>query len=107
MSASKKARKRRPLGLDSTVGIIDGAFKSLIPITENGVTRKVTIVEAIVVQLLRAETAGKKKAAAVRLRYQRLQRNDARQPKIIVTHERGELLPIPNQKTHKKGEQDE
>jgi hypothetical protein len=108
MSASKKkTRKRRPREPESTVGIIDGALKSLVAITENGVTRKVTIVEAIVIQLLRAETAGNKRAAAVRLRYQRLQRNHKREPKITVVRERGEMLPMPTQEAHKKGERDD
>jgi hypothetical protein len=108
MSVSKKkAGRRHPREPESTVGIIDGVFKSLIPITENGVTRKVTIVEAIVIQLLRAETAGNKKAAAVRLRYQRLNRNHKREPKITVIHERGEMLPLPTQEPRRKGERDE
>jgi hypothetical protein len=105
--SQKKARKRRPREPESTVGIIDGALKSLIPITEKGVARKITIVEAIVIQLLRAETAGNRKAAAVRLRYQRLGRNYKRDPKIIVIHERGEMLPEPIQKKREKDGQHE
>jgi hypothetical protein len=81
-SRRKKQRKIRPAF--STVGYIDHAFRTNIEIIENGIPVKVTVLEAIVMQLLRAEAGGNKRATRVRLKYQQLTRRK-RKTKYIVT----------------------
>jgi hypothetical protein len=107
MTAVKaKTRKRRAQEPESALEIIDRALRTPVKIIENGVARKVTIVEAIVIQLLRAEAAGSKRAATVRLKYQRLSRNRKKQ-RIEITREAAEPLPIPeHNKYPKRGEDD-
>jgi hypothetical protein len=49
---------------------VDNVFAEEIEITDNGVARRVTILEAIFLQLLAKEASGSKRAAAVRLKYE-------------------------------------
>src|ERR1700730_179194 len=59
--------KRTPKG---TVALIDAAFAKQVGIGENGVSRRVTVFEAILIQLWIKEMSGDKRAIAVRLKYQ-------------------------------------
>ena len=55
-----------------TVELIDAQFKRQIPIVENGVPRRVSVLEAVILQLWRKEMAGDKRATRVRLKFQEL-----------------------------------
>jgi Family of unknown function (DUF5681) len=59
--------KRVPKG---TVKIIDAIFAEQIDIMENGVPRRVSVFEAILLQLLSKGISGNGRAIAVRLKYQ-------------------------------------
>jgi Family of unknown function (DUF5681) len=63
----KRQYKRVPKG---TVKIIDALFADQIDILENGVPRRVSIFEAILLQLCMKEMSGNERAIAVRLKYQ-------------------------------------
>jgi hypothetical protein len=87
-----KTRRRRT---DNALQIIDSQFRKNIKIVENGRKRRVTVIEAIVMQLVAKEARGDKRAASVRLRYQNLERTPPPNPKVVVTHERGSPVPLP------------
>jgi sulfur carrier protein ThiS len=53
-----------------TLQIIDELFADKIDIVENDIPRRVTVFEAILLQLLSKEISGDKRALAVRLKYQ-------------------------------------
>jgi Family of unknown function (DUF5681) len=63
----KRQYKRAPKG---TVALIDAAFEARIDIVENGASRRVSVFEAILLQLWCKEMAGDKRATTVRLKYQ-------------------------------------
>jgi Family of unknown function (DUF5681) len=63
----KRQYKRASKG---TIEIIDRLFAGEIDIMEYGVSRRVTVFEAILYQLWIKEMAGHKRATAVRLKYQ-------------------------------------
>ncbi len=58
--------KRTPKGVGE---IIDRWFEDQIDVLENGVSRRVTVFEAILLQLLMKEMSGDKSAMRVRLKY--------------------------------------
>jgi hypothetical protein len=53
-----------------TLAIIDAMFAEQIDIIENGVPRRVSVFEAILLQLLSKEISGNRRAIAARLKYQ-------------------------------------
>jgi hypothetical protein len=78
--------KRTPKGVGE---IIDRWFEDQIDVVENGVSRRVTVFEAILLQLLMKEMSGDKSAMRVRLKYQEFAANEAgpdRPRQIIIEH---------------------
>ncbi len=63
----KRLYKRIPKG---TVALIDAAFAEKIDIVENGVSQRVTVFEAVLLQLWIKEMSGDRRATAAQLRYQ-------------------------------------
>lgn len=63
---------------------VDDVFAEQIEITENGVVRRVTILQAIFLQLLAKEASGSKRAAAVRLKYDQAYAHQRGQEEFIV-----------------------
>ena len=63
----KRQYKRTPKG---TVALIDTAFAEQIDIVEKGISRRVCVFEAILMQLWIKEMSGDKRATAVRLKYE-------------------------------------
>jgi len=63
----KRQYRRAPKG---TVALIDAAFEARIDIVENGASRRVSVFEAIFLQLWTKEMSGDKRATTVRLKYQ-------------------------------------
>jgi hypothetical protein len=63
----KRQYKRTVKG---TIELIDEAFADQIDIVENGEARRVSVFEAILMQLWFKEISGDKRATAVRLKYQ-------------------------------------
>jgi hypothetical protein len=71
-----KRGRRKERRATTTAEIIDKLFLAPIEITENGGTRRVTTLEAILLQLWRKELDGNRRALAARLKYEELdQRN--------------------------------
>jgi hypothetical protein len=66
-----RRRIRRPA---TTAEIVDKLLLTPINITENGNLRRVTTLEAILLQLWRKELDGSRRALAVRLKYEELDR---------------------------------
>jgi|SRR5580698_8309842 hypothetical protein len=88
-----RTSKARPRRTDNALHMINSAFRRTITITDNGRKRKVTVIEAIVLQLLAAEARGNRRAASIRLKYQNLERSPLPAPRIVVTRE--EVRPTP------------
>jgi hypothetical protein len=63
----KRQYQRPPKGI---VALIDAAFEKQIAIVEKGESRRVSVFEAILLQLWTKEISGDKRATAVRLKYQ-------------------------------------
>ena len=61
--------KRRRTASVATVEIIDRLFGEPVDIVENGVARKVSALEAILLRLWAAEMSGSKRAGRVRLQF--------------------------------------
>jgi hypothetical protein len=83
----KRQYKRAPKG---TVALIDAAFAKQVDIVENGVSRRVTVFEAILIQLWIKEMSGDKRAIAVRLKYQEFGASQRGPGGIII-----ERVPLP------------
>ena len=77
----RRQYKRAPKG---TVALIDAAFAEQVDIVENGASRRVSVFEAILLQLWGKEMAGVKRATAVRLKYQAFVAQQGDPPEIIV-----------------------
>jgi hypothetical protein len=76
---SGNPRRRYPARSISAVEMIDGELLRPIDIVENGETRRVSTLEAIVLQLWRKEVSGDRRALSVRLKYQEFARQNAKQ----------------------------
>ena len=63
----ERKRKRSPRGV---IALIDQIWREPISIVEDGVPRRVTMLEAILSQLMLKELSGDRRAAAARLKYQ-------------------------------------
>jgi hypothetical protein len=75
--------RRYPARSRNLVEMIDSLFMSPINLVENGVTRRVTTLEAIILQLWRQEVSGDDGALAVRLKYEKFaSQNSARRVEI-------------------------
>jgi hypothetical protein len=74
------------------VALIDELFKEQIAIVENGVSRRVSVFEAILLQLWLNEMAGDKRAMAARLKYQEFIAKQSGPPEFIIEYE-GQRLP--------------
>jgi nucleotidyltransferase/DNA polymerase involved in DNA repair len=71
--------RRYPARSISAVEMIDEELLRPIDIVENGVTRRVSTLEAIVLQLWRKEVSGDRRALSVRLKYQEFARQNTKQ----------------------------
>jgi hypothetical protein len=69
---SGNRRRRKVRRAATTVEIIDQLLLSPVDITESGKPRRVTKLEAILLQLWRKELAGDRRALAARLKYEEL-----------------------------------
>ena len=76
-------RKRKAASVD-TVEIIDRMFAEQIDIVENGIPRKMTALEAIVLRIWAKEMSGSKRASAVRLKYQEFAQSRGESREIII-----------------------
>jgi hypothetical protein len=82
-SGNASAKKRRPAAV-ATVEIIDRLFVKPVEIVENGVARKVSTLEAILMRLWAAEMSGSKRAGKIRLQFQELVPKDDKEREIII-----------------------
>jgi hypothetical protein len=73
-----------PPPLTGTVALIDEAFEQQIEIIENGESRRITVFEAILLQLWRKEMAGDRRATTVRLKYQEFVGERSGAPGFII-----------------------
>jgi hypothetical protein len=71
-NAGRKSQRPRRL-----IEIIDDVLLMPITVVEDGLVRQVPAVEAILLQLLRKELSGSRRALVVRLGYQRMAREHA------------------------------
>ena len=76
--------KRRRSAAVATVEIIDRLFGEPVEIVENGVARKVSALEAILMRLWAAEMSGSKRAGRVRLQFLELVPKNDKEREIIV-----------------------
>ena len=80
-NASPKKGKRASV---ATVEIIDRLFSEPVEIVENGVGRKVSTLEAILMRLWAAELSGSKRASRVRLQFLELVPRDDKEREFII-----------------------
>jgi hypothetical protein len=80
---AKRQYKRAPKG---TVALIDAAFAEQIDIVENGASRRVSVFEAIFLQLWTKEMSGDKRAIAVRLKYREFVSQQGGPCEFIIEH---------------------
>ena len=102
-NARPKRCKRPPPG---TFEIIEQALRQKINITENGMSRCVSVFEAILLQIVIKEMSGDKRATNLRLKFQEHfpnNQNKKAQPMIITI--RGGLPDPPEFKTSYVDEQ--
>jgi len=85
----KRQYKRAPKG---TVALIDAAFAEQIDIVEKGASRRVSVFEAIFLQLWTKEMSGDKRAIAVRLKYQEFVSQQGGPSEFIIERVSGEPL---------------
>jgi hypothetical protein len=78
--------RRPPRG---TLELIGERIKEQITIVENGVSRRVSIFEALLLQLWLKEMAGDKRALAVRLKYQEFVAQQRSPPEILMNAMKG------------------
>jgi Family of unknown function (DUF5681) len=76
--------RKRKSTLVATVEIIDRLLGKPIEIVENGVVRKVSTLEAILMRLWAAEISGSKRAGRVRLQFQELVPKENKEREIII-----------------------
>jgi hypothetical protein len=67
-----------------TLELIDELFAEQITIVENGVSRRVSVFQAILLQLMSKEMAGDRQALAARLKYQEFVAQQRGPPEIVV-----------------------
>ena len=67
-----------------TVELIDELFAEQITIVENGVSRRLSVFQAILLQLWSKEMAGDKRALAARLKYQEFVAQQRGPPEIMA-----------------------
>jgi hypothetical protein len=77
----KRQYQRAPRG---TVALLDAAFEKQIVIVEKGESRRVSVFEAILLQLWTKEISGDKRATAVRLKYQEFVAQQSGSSEIII-----------------------
>ena len=82
-SGNPGAKKRRPAAV-ATVEIIDRLFVKPVEIVENGVARKVSTLEAILMRLWAAELSGSNRASRIRLQFLELVPKDNKKREIII-----------------------
>jgi Family of unknown function (DUF5681) len=99
-SGNAGAKKRRPAAV-ATVEIIDRLFVKPVEIVENGVARKVSTLEAILMRLWAAELSGSKRAGKVRLQFQELVPKDDKEREIIIEETLAKnMIDWPGRTTH-------
>jgi Family of unknown function (DUF5681) len=70
-----------------TLELINELFAEQITIVENGVSRRVSVFQAILLQLMSKEMAGDGRALAARLKYQEFVAQQRGPPEIVVEAE--------------------
>jgi hypothetical protein len=82
----KRQYRRAPRG---TVALIDEAFAEQIDVIEDGESKRLSVFEAILLQLWKKEMAGDKRATTVRLQYQDFveRRYGKPKPEFIIEHQ--------------------
>jgi hypothetical protein len=73
-----------PIGV---VELIDTQFAKEIDIIENRSKRRVSVLEAILLQLWRKEMSGDRNATRVRLKYQKVATSEIGRPTILIRGE--------------------
>ena len=91
----KRQYQRAPRG---TVALIDAAFEKQIAIVEKGESRRVSVFEAILLQLWIKEMSGDTRALAARLQYQEFVATQSGPPEIIIEHASQRLPETSNEK---------
>jgi hypothetical protein len=81
---SGHGRRRKARRAATTAEIIDKMLLAPIDITENGIARRVTTLEAILLQLWQKEFDGNRRALAIRLKYEELDQTIA-EPTTEIT----------------------
>jgi len=81
---SGNPRGGRKRTLPNSVATIDRMFAKQIDIVEDGITRRVSVLQAIVMRLWAQEIAGSARAAALRLKYEEFVPKPTGSPKIIL-----------------------
>ncbi|WP_026605904.1 DUF5681 domain-containing protein [Methylocapsa acidiphila] len=90
----KRHYKRR--ASKGIVELIDAAFAQQIDIVENGASRRISVFEAILLQLSTKEMSGDRRAMAVRLKYQEFVAAQGGPGEVIVEYERQQNLLEPD-----------
>jgi hypothetical protein len=80
---SGNSKRQYSAGPKGTVELIDRLFLKPVEITVNGTTKKVTTLEAILLQLWRKEMSGNRPALRVRLKYEEFARQNS-EPSLEV-----------------------
>jgi hypothetical protein len=86
-------KKRASNGI---VELIDAAFAQQIDIVENGASRRISVFEAILLQLSTKDMSGDRCAMAVRLKYKEFVAAQAGSGEVIVEYERQQNLLEPD-----------
>ena len=76
--------RKRKRDLPDTIGIMDRMFAEPVTIVDQGVAKRVSVLEAILLRIWAKEMSGSKQAAAVRLKYQSLIPISTESPEIII-----------------------
>jgi hypothetical protein len=79
-----KRKRAKKLKRDSTLAVVNRLLLAPVRTSLNGRQVKITALEAIVYQLLRAEAAGDVRASAVLLKYMGLAKRDSGKRPLIV-----------------------
>ena len=82
-SGNPGPKKRRPAAV-ATVEIIDRLFVKPVEIVENGVARKVSTLEAILMRLWAAEMSGSKRAGKILIAVSRARPEGYKEREIVI-----------------------
>jgi hypothetical protein len=94
--SSRKRNPRKPPRQRSTLEIIDEHLLAQIAVTMGGVSKKISILEAIMLQLVQKEAAGDLKATRVLSRFEQLRCRPTTE-QVEVVFEGGEYTGSPTE----------